>query len=214
VNGHEAYGGPGGSAQFLQAAHAGDIRYHARAMGTIGVNVAVFIDGRILLTKRDDYHVWCMPGGHLDPGETFPQAARREVREETGLEVALTSLVGIYSRPRWGEYHIVMFASEVIGGVERKQPGEVIEIGLFSPDDLPDALLIGQRQRIHDAFSDAQGVCRVEEYALPFGRPMERRELYSLRDASGLSRQGFYRRYFSAVEGEGSALEVGSSDIL
>ncbi len=183
-------------------------------MGTIGVNVAVVRDGRILLTKREDYHVWCMPGGHLDPGETFPQAGRREVQEETGLEVALTRLVGIYSRPCWGEYHIVVFAAEVIGGVERKQPGEVMELGLFGPDEIPDALLIGQRQRIHDAFTGKQGVCRVEEYALPFGHHMERHELYGLRDASELSRQAFYRRYFSAVEGEGSVLEVGSSGIF
>jgi len=183
-------------------------------MGTIGVNVAVFRDDRILLTKREDFHVWCMPGGHLDPEETFPRAARREVREETGLEVELTTLVGIYSRPRWGEYHVVVFVGEVIGGIEWKQPGEVIEIDLFGPDELPDALLIGHRQRIHEAFTGKQGVCRVEEYALPFGRPMERRELYRLRDESGLSRQAFYRRYFSAVEGEGSVLEVGSSDIF
>ncbi len=205
---------PGGWVGFLQGAHTEHIRYHARTMGTIGVNVAVFRDGRILLTKREDYHVWCMPGGHIDPGETFPRAARREVREETGLEVAVTRLVGIYSRPRWGDYHIVVFAGEVIGGVERRQPEEVVEIELFGPDELPDALLIGQQQRIHDAFSGTQGVCRVEEYALPFGRPMERRELYRLRDASGLSRQAFYRRYFSAVEGEGSVLEVGSDGTL
>ncbi len=62
---------------------------------------------------------------------------------ETGLDVALTRLVGIYSRPRWGEYHIGVFAGEVIGGIERKQPGEVIEIHLFGPDELPDALPIG-----------------------------------------------------------------------
>lgn len=205
---------PGGWVGFLQGAPTEHVRYHARAMGTIGVNVAVFRDGRILLTKRDDFHVWCMPGGHIDRGETFPQAARREVREETGLEVALNRLVGIYSRPRWGEYHIVVFAAEVIGGVERRQPEEVVGIELFGSDELPDALLIGQKQRIHDAFRGVRGVCRVEEYALPFGRPMERHDLYRLRDASGLSRQAFYCRYLSAVEGEGSVLEVDSDNIL
>jgi hypothetical protein len=62
---------PGGWVGFLQGAHTEHIRYHARTMGTIGVNVAVFRDGRILLTKREDYHVWCMPGGHIDPGKRF-----------------------------------------------------------------------------------------------------------------------------------------------
>ncbi len=180
-------------------------------MGTLGVNVAVFRDGKILLTKRDDFHVWCMPGGHIDPGETFPQAAVREVREETGLEMALTRLIGVYSRPRWGEYHILVFSGEVVGGTERKQTGEVAEIGFFSPDDIPDALLLGQRQRIRDAFDGTQGVCRLEEYAWPPGHPHDRHELYMLRDASGLSRHEFYRRYYEQVEGQEATLEVGPS---
>ena len=46
-------------------------------------------DGRVLLVHRPRYDDWTLPKGKLDPGETFEQAALREVREETGLECAL-----------------------------------------------------------------------------------------------------------------------------
>jgi ADP-ribose pyrophosphatase YjhB (NUDIX family) len=58
-------------------------------MINLGVNVAVIEDGRVLLTQREDFPVWCLPGGGVDPGESLAQAAVREVREETGLEVEL-----------------------------------------------------------------------------------------------------------------------------
>lgn len=46
----------------------------------VGVNVAVIHNGQLLLTKREDFEVWCMPGGHVDAGESVAQAALREVR--------------------------------------------------------------------------------------------------------------------------------------
>jgi 8-oxo-dGTP pyrophosphatase MutT (NUDIX family) len=179
-------------------------------MGILGVNVAIFRDGQILLTQRDDFHVWCMPGGHIEPGETFPQAAKREVQEETGIYVQVTKLVGIYSRPRWGEYHIAVFVADALRGGHAKQPREVTDMRFFGPDELPDALLIGQRQRIMDAFSGGEGLCRLENYGLPFGSFIQRDELYRLRDESGLSRQQFYLHHFAPEEVRESELEVGS----
>jgi ADP-ribose pyrophosphatase YjhB (NUDIX family) len=68
-------------------------------MINLGVNVAVIEDGRVLLTQREDFEVWCLPGGQVESGESLAQAAVREVREETGLHIELLRLVGIYSRP-------------------------------------------------------------------------------------------------------------------
>jgi len=48
---------------------------------SIGVGVAVIEDGKILLTKRRDFPVWCIPGGHLSPGESLVDAAIREAKE-------------------------------------------------------------------------------------------------------------------------------------
>lgn len=55
--------------------------------------------GRILLQKRSDSGNWALPGGTMDIGETFAQSAIREVKEETGFDVGIDRIVGIYSDP-------------------------------------------------------------------------------------------------------------------
>ncbi len=55
---------------------------------------------RILLIRRTDNKYWSIPGGGMEPGESIREAARREVKEETGIDCEITGLVGIYSNPR------------------------------------------------------------------------------------------------------------------
>ncbi|PJF32668.1 MAG: NUDIX hydrolase, partial [Phototrophicales bacterium] len=53
-------------------------------MTMIGANIAIIRDNKILLTKREDFEVWCLPGGQAEAGESLAQTALREAREETG----------------------------------------------------------------------------------------------------------------------------------
>lgn len=62
--------------------------------------------GRILLQRRADSGNWSAPGGVMDVGETLADAAVREVREETGLEIEITGLLGIYTDPA----HVIAYA--------------------------------------------------------------------------------------------------------
>lgn len=184
-------------------------------MPELGVNVAVFQDGRVLLTRREDFEVWCLPGGAVEPGESLADAARRETQEETGLQVRLTRLVGIYSRPKWraGGYHIAVFAAEPAGGSLRAAPDEVLELRFFSIEQLPDHLLIGQRRRILDAFSSGvQTRVRTSQVVWPFDPAMTRQELYTLRDRSGLSRPAFYQRIAEQAAEEDEVLELPMQD--
>ncbi|MFD7154833.1 NUDIX hydrolase [Kribbella sp. NPDC059898] len=63
-------------------------------------------DGRILLIRRADSGNWALPGGALDLGESISDCAVREVREETGLDVEVTGMVGIYTDPR----HVIAYS--------------------------------------------------------------------------------------------------------
>jgi 8-oxo-dGTP pyrophosphatase MutT (NUDIX family) len=69
---------------------------------------AVVVDetGRLLLARRRDNTLWTIPGGAMEPGESIVDTAVREVEEETGVQVEVTGLVGIYSSPR----HVVEYA--------------------------------------------------------------------------------------------------------
>ncbi|GAA4755028.1 NUDIX hydrolase [Actinomycetospora chibensis] len=68
---------------------------------------AVVLDdhGRVLLIQRTDNGLWALPGGAQDLGESVSQAAVRETREETGLKVEVTGIVGVYSDPR----HVISY---------------------------------------------------------------------------------------------------------
>jgi 8-oxo-dGTP diphosphatase len=61
-------------------------------MAMLAVVVSIVQDSTILLIKREDFAVWSLPGGEVDPGESFVQAAHREVAEETGLHIRLRHL--------------------------------------------------------------------------------------------------------------------------
>src|SRR5438876_4756614 len=81
----------------------------------IAVSALIFEGGRVLLAHRRDIDWWNLPGGGMEVGETVEEAMCREVREETGLDVAVEYLVGIYSKPQKQEV-VLTFRCRVIGG--------------------------------------------------------------------------------------------------
>ncbi|MFF0099773.1 NUDIX hydrolase [Micromonospora sp. WMMD734] len=61
--------------------------------------------GELLMIHRTDNNLWALPGGGHDIGESISDTVVREVREETGIEVEVTGLVGIYSNP----HHVMAY---------------------------------------------------------------------------------------------------------
>ena len=179
-------------------------------MPILGVNIAIIQAGKVLLTKRRDFEVWCLPGGEVDPSESLSQAAIREAREEVGFEVHLDRLVGIHSRPQWLSIgsHVVVFAATITGGTLVVQPQEVLEARFFSQDELPQEMLVGHHQQIMDAFDGVCGAVWTYESEWGFQPGLTRQELYQLRDQSGLSPAEFYRQYIGKLLPAGHRLEV------
>jgi ADP-ribose pyrophosphatase YjhB (NUDIX family) len=63
--------------------------------------------GRILLQRRRDNDLWALPGGGMDLTDSLPGTAVREVKEETGLDVEITGLVGTYTDPK----HVIAYTN-------------------------------------------------------------------------------------------------------
>ncbi|WP_445401678.1 NUDIX domain-containing protein [Streptomyces sp. LE64] len=111
--------------------------------------------GRILLQRRRDNGLWALPGGGMDMNESLPGTAVREVREETGLEVEITGLVGTYTDPRHiiaysdGEVRRqfnVCFRARVVGG-SLAISDESTDLRFVHPDEL-DVLPLHHTQRL------------------------------------------------------------------
>lgn len=130
------------------------------------VNAAIRDEkGRVLLTRRSQIvrepGLWCLPGGHLDPGETWYEGCLREVREEVGLKVEQGVLLGIYSDPLvntvphpkapggWGQFVAAVFVFEK--PTQEPTPNEeVSEMGWFFPSEAPEELIVSHRIRLAD----------------------------------------------------------------
>lgn len=134
----------------------------------VGANVAIFNDsGQVLLTRRQDNGLWCLPGGHMDLGERIDQTAVREALEETGLRVELERLVGLYSSyyppGTFGEDSparaivVALFRARPSGGTLTLN-AEVTEFGWFDPGQLPEDLIPQHVRRIRDTISETAAV--------------------------------------------------------
>lgn len=106
-------------------------------------------NGKILLQLRHDNHCWGYPGGSVEIDETVEEAAKRELKEETGLEAHSLELFGVFSGkdlhyiyPNGDEVSNIdiVFICKDYSGILVKQDDEVDELGFFSIDDLPTPL--------------------------------------------------------------------------
>lgn len=101
-----------------------DCRADARTLVRAGVGLIIRnMGGDILLERRSDNGLWGLPGGRVEPGESLLQTALREAMEETGLTIAVTRLLGVYSGP---DDRVVTYPDNVVQLVDILLEAEIV----------------------------------------------------------------------------------------
>lgn len=102
--------------------------------------------GEILMQQRRDDGTWSYPGGRIEIDETVEDAARREVREESGLTVGSLELLGVFSGPELNHVYPngnevcgidIVYVSRDFSGTLRCTDGEAVRLGFYPIDQLP-----------------------------------------------------------------------------
>lgn len=127
---------------------------------TVGCGVLIENEnGEVLLQRRSDTGEWCVPGGALEPGETYIEAATRELSEEVGIKVSGLKLFGLYSGAD-REIHYpngdvvyslsVIFITRSFTGEISDSDSEVLEHRFFDKDSIPKELFYPDARPILD----------------------------------------------------------------
>jgi 8-oxo-dGTP diphosphatase len=131
-------------------------------MPTLGVFAAISDDSSRILCVRMNYatRAWTTPGGRVEPGESPLDALKREVLEESGLDVEVGELVGVYSKPYKDDVGL-FFRASVVGRNAWQPNDEISQVGYFGRNELPEPMGPVVRTPIIDALDGARGIVRI-----------------------------------------------------
>ncbi|MEV5506287.1 NUDIX hydrolase [Streptomyces orinoci] len=115
--------------------------------------------GRVLLQRRSDNGMWALPGGAMHIGESLPECAVRETKEETGMDVEVVGIVGTYTNPRHvfayddgevrQEFSVCFLARPMAGQLAISE--ESTDVRWFEPGDIDALPMVASiRKRIDD----------------------------------------------------------------
>ena len=110
-------------------------------------------DGIVLIRRKNRPFGWALPGGFVDYGESLEDAAVREAKEETGLDVRLVRQLHSYSEPDRDErFHTIttVFIATTEGVPQAAD--DAADVGIFRRDELPDDIAFDHRDILSDYF--------------------------------------------------------------
>ncbi len=123
-------------------------------------------EGIVLILRKNPPHGWAIPGGFVDYGECLEDAACREAREETGLDVKLVCLLGVYSDPsRDPRHHTISAVFVASAKGDPKGDDDALEAKNFRLDQLPANLSFDHGKILKDYMEfkkGERGVCTLQ----------------------------------------------------
>lgn len=136
---------------------------HEKVIMVIAGALVFDADNRLLLQQRSDTGEWGLPGGFMEMDESVQDTARREVFEETGIQMKELELFGIYSGPGYDKTFkngdqvamvLIWFSCRNFEGQLVRKNEESLNNGFFSLQDLPDNLFPDHQVVLEDLRSD------------------------------------------------------------
>ncbi len=130
-----------------------DIDIYQNPIPTVDIIIEVAPEGIILIKRKNPPYGWAIPGGFVDYGESLEEAALREAKEETQLDVALERQFHTYSDPnRDPRHHSISTVYIAKGKGTAKAQDDAAEIGIFNETNLPPEIAFDHRSIISDYF--------------------------------------------------------------
>jgi ADP-ribose pyrophosphatase YjhB (NUDIX family) len=118
-----------------------EIEIYKNPLPTVDIIIEVESEGIVLIKRKNPPHGWALPGGFVDYGESLEEAAMREAKEETNLDVKLEKQLHTYSDPERDPRHHSISTVYIAKAKGRPQArDDAIEIGIFNRSNLPEEI--------------------------------------------------------------------------
>ena len=130
-----------------------EIEVYQNPIPTVDIIIEIESKGIVLIKRKNPPYGWAIPGGFVDYGESLEEAALREAKEETNLNVKLVRQFHTYSDPkRDPRHHSISTVYIAEGKGKPKAKDDALEIGIFNELNLPDEIAFDHRLILKDYF--------------------------------------------------------------
>jgi ADP-ribose pyrophosphatase YjhB (NUDIX family) len=130
-----------------------EIEVYRNPIPTVDIIIEIESRGIVLIKRKNPPYGWAIPGGFVDYGESLEEAAMREAKEETNLDVELVRQFHTYSDPkRDPRHHSISTVYIAKGKGKPEAKDDALEIKIFDESNLPDEIAFDHRLILKDYF--------------------------------------------------------------
>jgi len=130
-----------------------EIEVYQNPIPTVDIIIEIESKGIVLIKRKNPPYGWAIPGGFVDYGESLEEAALREAKEETNLDVELARQFRTYSDPKRDPRHHSISTVYIAKGKGIPQAkDDAAEIGIFTESNLPNEIAFDHRSILNDYF--------------------------------------------------------------